>query len=308
MTVGLREALFGGFAELGHGLVEDIGSYPVILADYLRAVERYFKSVRAGRVAGCRDEHAGRAVFIFGIYSHVVLDFDIVPLAYGALRLNGFGHTGYPLPQIELMRALVEQHAAALAAPGRAPSAGIIICLRAIPVGDEPVEAVQPAVFAALHDFAQLDIHGIRPLIEHQREHFVALRCDFVHFANLLCINARGLFAEHMDAVSQTVFDYRRVRIVRRCDYNSVDLARVNEGLGGVKAFYLAASVMAFLLGALKLCGIDIGYRGENHLGDETVEIIAEVSGTHVANADYAVAQGLDSCDNFLYAVHCGGK
>ena len=65
---------------------------------------------------------------------------------------------------------------------------------------------------------------------------------------------------------------------------------------------------MAFLLGTLKLCGINIGYRGENHLGDESVEIIAEVSGTHVANADYAVAQGLDSCDNFLYAVHCGGK
>ena len=108
--------------------------------------------------------------------------------------------------------------------------------------------------------------------------------------------------------MGQTVFDYRRVRIVRRCDYNSVDLARVNESLGGVKAFYLAASVMAFLLGALKLCGVDIGYRGENHLGDESVEIIAEVSGTHVANADYAVAQGLDSCDNFLYAVHCGGK
>ena len=47
---------------------------------------------------------------------------------------------------------------------------------------------------------------------------------------------------------------------------------------------------MAFLLGALKLCGIDIGYRRKNHLGDESVEIIAEVSGTHVAYADYAVA------------------
>ena len=65
---------------------------------------------------------------------------------------------------------------------------------------------------------------------------------------------------------------------------------------------------MAFLLGTLKLCGIDIGYRGENHLGDESVEIIAEVSGTHVANADYAVAQGLDSCDNFLYSADRGGK
>ena len=111
-----------------------------------------------------------------------------------------------------------------------------------------------------------------------------------------------------MYTVGQTVFDYRRVRVVRRCDYDCVDLARVNEGLGGVKAFYLAASVMAFLLGALKLCGIDIGYRRKNHLGDESVEIIAEVSGTHVANADYAVAQGLDSCDNFLYSADRGGK
>ena len=232
VTVGLREALFSCFAELGHGLVEDIGSYPVVLADYLCAVERYFKSVRAGCVAGRRDEHAGRAVGIFGVYGHIVLNFNVVPLADGALRLNGCGHAGYPLPQVELMRALVEQDAAALAAPGCAPSAGIIICLRAVPVGDEPVEAMQLAVFAALHDFAQLDIHGICPLIEHQREHFVALRGDFVHFANLLCIDTCGLFAEHMDAVGQTVFDYRRVRIVRRCDYNSVDLARVNEGFG----------------------------------------------------------------------------
>ena len=65
---------------------------------------------------------------------------------------------------------------------------------------------------------------------------------------------------------------------------------------------------MAFLLGALKLCGIDIGYRGENHLGDKPVEIVAQVSRAHVAYADYAVTQRLDSCDNFLYSADRGGK
>ena len=167
---------------------------------------------------------------------------------------------------------------------------------------------MQSAVFAALHYLAQLDIHGIRPLIEHQRKHLVALCGDLVHLANSLCVDARGLFAEHVNPVGQTVFDYRRVRVVRRCDYDRVDLARVDKSLGGVEIFYLAASLAALFLGALKLCGVDIGNGCERHLGDKPVEIIAQVSRAHVAYADYAVAQRLNSCDNFLYSADRGGK
>ena len=43
-----------------------------------------------------------------------------------------------------------------------------------------------------------LSIDTIRPLIEHHGEDDVGLFRRFVHFANLLRINARRLFAKHM--------------------------------------------------------------------------------------------------------------
>ena len=48
------------------------------------------------------------------------------------------------------MRTLVEQHPPTFAFPCCAPSAGIIITLRAIPAGDDPVDSLEFAVFAAI--------------------------------------------------------------------------------------------------------------------------------------------------------------
>ena len=63
-------------------------------------------------------------------------------------------HAGQPLQQVEVVRALVEQHAAALALPGGAPAAGGVVGLGAEPVGDDPVDAADLAQLAVVDQLA----------------------------------------------------------------------------------------------------------------------------------------------------------
>ena len=86
-----------------------------------------------------------------------------------------FGHTAYPLPQIELVGALIEQDAAALARPCCTPVARIIICLRTVPVGYYPVGTAYIAVLTALYKLTHFAINAVCTLIEHHTEHYIRM-------------------------------------------------------------------------------------------------------------------------------------
>ena len=87
------------------------------------------------------------------------------------------------------------------AVPGCAPAAGVIVSLCAVPVGDDPVDALDLTVFAALYHFMHLSVNAVGTLVEHHAEHFAGADGSFIHFANLLGINACGLFTHDMKPV-----------------------------------------------------------------------------------------------------------
>ena len=80
------------------------------------------------------------------------------------------GLTYEPAEQVEVVRALVEQDAAAFAFPGRTPAARVVVGLGPEPVGNRPVDAhdlADAAVFAETLDRRPL-CEGA--LLEHARE------------------------------------------------------------------------------------------------------------------------------------------
>ena len=104
-----------------------------------------------------------------------------MPFAETAERTHSFGfHSGYPLQKIELVRTLIEQYAAALARPGCAPRSAVVITLRAVPVGYNPIEAFKLAYFSVFYHIAKHDMRGIGALIEHYGKNFIRFCCDFV--------------------------------------------------------------------------------------------------------------------------------
>ena len=102
----------------------------VVLIDELAVFADDLEAIGARGFAGGGDEYAGRAVRIFEICGHIVLDLDIVPLAKAAMRVDAARHhAGDPLEQVDLMRGLIVEHAAALALPCRAPAAAVEVIL-----------------------------------------------------------------------------------------------------------------------------------------------------------------------------------
>ena len=86
------------------------------------------------------------------------------------MALHPGRHADDPLQCVELVEALVEQHAAALALPCGAPVAALIIRLGPEPVGHDPNHANQVAQFAALYQFANLLVARLDAHLEHAGE------------------------------------------------------------------------------------------------------------------------------------------
>lgn len=82
-----------------------------------------------------------------------------------------YRHSAQPLEQVKLMRALVDQYAAALAAPRAAPAALIIIGLWAVPVGDHPIDPLKLAQSAAVNDSFRLPVKRVGALVVHNPEY-----------------------------------------------------------------------------------------------------------------------------------------
>ena len=141
-----------------------------------------------------------------------------------AERLHRLGHSAYPLQKIEIVRALVEKNAAALSRPRRAPVAAVIIILRAVPVGYDPVDALDIADIAAVNHLFHFAENAVCALIEHHRKCLILLFCKLVHFADMLCVYARRLFAHNMPAVCKRLHYKARMIIMRNCNDDSVDI------------------------------------------------------------------------------------
>src|SRR5262249_17078953 len=113
------------------------------------------------------NESAGGAVLVFEISGDVIFDFDLVKAAELAKAADFSGHAQKPLHDVEVMKTLVEEHAAAFTLPGRAPAAAGVVGFGAEPIGHDPAHADDVAQFAALNEFLDFEIPRFGAKLEH---------------------------------------------------------------------------------------------------------------------------------------------
>ena len=137
--------------------------------------------------------------------------------------LNLYGHAADPLPQIQIVRALIQKDATAFSTPGCTPSTRIIIRLRTIPVCNNPVRTPDRAIFAALHKLTHLSINVVCSLIEHHAKNHIGFLCTAIHLTNLLCIHARRLLNHYMETLFHRSNRIFRMVIMRNSHNNCIN-------------------------------------------------------------------------------------
>ena len=183
------------------------------------------------------------------------------------------------------MGALVQQHAAAFAFPGGAPVAGIVVNLRAVPVGDDPVDPLQLTQLAAVDHLVHLAVDAVGALVEHHGKDLAALFGGLVHLPHGLGVDARGLLAHDVQTGRESLHGQRGMLVVGSADVHGVAQA----GLDKVAA--LLENGGAFgqgVLGPLAAGLPAVGHGSEFNLGALARQDIGSVAGTHIAHADDA--------------------
>ena len=281
----LCKAFFGGIAEFPFADVQFVNRQLEIVADNLCFVHRDFKPVGAGRVAGGGDKYAGCAVWIFQIGGDVVFYLDIMPFAFMTEGGHLAGHPADPLQQVEVVRALVEQHTAAFTGPGRSPCARIIVRLGTVPAGDDPVDPFDLAVFSALDQFPHFAEDAVGALVEHHGKGHIAFCSNFVHLPDRFCVDAGGFFAHDVQSLFHRLDGQDRVLIVGCCDDDGVAEPAVDQI---VSLFKNGDRFGKILFGPVAAFGVPVGNRGQLHAGDQPVGDGFGMGRTHIADADNA--------------------
>ncbi len=260
-TAGRSGAVFAG------GNIKFIQLQFIVFTHNVAFVHRDLKPVCARRVTGGCDEHPCRAVGVFGINGDIIFHFDIVPLAFMAKCLDFGRHAANPLPEVQIVRTLVEQNPAAFANPGCAPAAGIVIGLGAVPVSDNPVDAADFAEFPALNHFAQFAVKAVGALVVHNRVHFITFRGKLIGLPDIFCENPGGFFRQRMQAFVQRVHGIDRMEIMGCRDNDRVTGAGIHQFLRRIEAKYLRQRVFH----RLKALGVDIRDRSQAHFLELTL-------------------------------------
>ena len=294
-AVRLAEALLAGdapFALVDRQLLE--GQH-VVFAYQLAQGAGDLQAVGAGGVAGGGDEHAGRAVGELQEGGHVILDLHVMPLALVGKGMHLGRQAAQPLQQIQLVGALVEQHAATLALPGGTPCTGVIVVLGAVPVGDDPVHALDLADLAAVDHFLHLAVDAVGALIEHHRKHAVRMLVrSGHHVAHLQGVHAGRLLAQHVQTSLEGLRRQGRMLIMGRCDQHRVTRAGLNQ-LAALGKDLRAGHV---LLGPGTAGGAAIRHGSHNDIGASALLDAGGMAGAHVAHADDTKLQHNETSSN----------
>ena len=188
------------------------------------------------------------------------------------------------------MRALVGQDAAALAAPGGAPVAGIVVVLGAVPVGDDPVDTADLAKVAGLNQVLDLDVRVTGALVQHDALHKLrmlgalrkkTLRVSLVDAQGLLDVEVHPVVHGHDRQVGMLE--------VGNLNHHKVDAGLLEKLLVRGELLDLVADVR---IDAVKRLGIQVTH-GNQFGGGNLVHPVHD-AGTHVANAN----------DTYLYTIH----
>ena len=192
-------------------------------------------------------------------------------------------HSADPLPQVEIVRTLVGQHATALAGPSRPPAARIVVALGAEPVVDDVNRALNRSQFTGFDERLQLLVLVARALVEHHAKDPVAFGRGFVHLANLARIDPGRLLAHCMQAIFERLDHQRRMEVVGSGDDYSVHALGRKQGVGPGERLHARA---VFVLHVREPSWVYIGYGRELRTGDLALRKIGGVVATHAAKAD----------------------
>ena len=258
-----------------------------VVDDDLARVEKNLEPVGADQVVGAGGEGAGGAVAEVDQRGHFVFDGDVALEPEGQLGEHRLGHPAQPLPQIELVRGLVDQHAAPLAAPGGAPGALVVVALRTPPRGDDPARVPQLAQLAALNQVAQVDVERVGALVEHHRGGAVAgLSGVIEQRAGLRGVHTDRLLDQHVQAGVEGVDAHLGVQVVRNGGDHRVHLA------AGQHVVVIGEERYAEALGGFALGLVGVADGGELNVGHPTPAQEAGVVAALSAEADDSHADG----------------
>ena len=91
-------------------------------------------------------------------------------------------HSHHPLPDIQIVRRLIEQYAASFSIPGSSPSGRLIISLGPIPIADDPAKSFD----ISQHPNVQIIFKGAKklacPLVEHYSKSLATIMCICIHY------------------------------------------------------------------------------------------------------------------------------
>src|SRR5699024_1541228 len=103
-----------------------------------------------------------------------VFHLNVVPFSFMAEASDPAWHSADPLDQIQIVRALVQQYAAAFSVPGSPPAAGIVIALGPVPVCDDPVDSADGAQLPALYHIVHSPVNAVGSLVKHHGKDHIA--------------------------------------------------------------------------------------------------------------------------------------
>ena len=213
-------------------------------------------------------------------------------LAVFAVRVDRGRHTEYPLPQVKVVRALIEKNTAAFACPCSSPSAAVVVRLSSVPVGYDPYASLQLSERTVLYHFAHLLVELVCALVVHDTERLAALLCSFHEGVNALCVNADRLLGKNIQSVFKRVYTDDGMEIVRRRYHNSVNKSALYHLMGVGK---IRHAVTANSASPIKSVRLNIADCRKNRAGDFSFKEVSCVSGTHVAETDHTES----------YFIHC---
>lgn len=275
---GAGEACFGGFAEGAHGNFVACEGEFAGFEDEFAAVAGDFEAVCAGGFAGGGDEEAGGTGWIFHEDGDVVFDFDVVEAAELAEAADARWFAEEPVEEIDLVRALVEERAAAFAFPGRAPAAAGVVGFGAEPIGDDPIDADDLAEFAAVDELFDFLVTGLGAELEHGAENFFGFFGGVNEAFAIGFVNGDGFLDHGVEAALEGENAEGGVGIVGGADEDGIDGAGFDEGLA------VGEDVDVFEFGGF--VGNGGGDGGEGAAGDFSLREIVRVVAAHVAHAD----------------------
>jgi hypothetical protein len=197
-----------------------------VLDDDLAPIAEDLEPVGTGDVVRAGDERARGAVAVVDQRGDLVLHRDVPADPISELGIDGLRDAADPLPEVELVRRLVDEDAAPLAAPGGAPRTGVVVPLRPPPGGDDPVGAPDRADLAGLDDLLEPTVERVHALVEHDAEGELRLRGgERDEIVRLLRVHAGRLVDERVDSAAERRDAHLRVQVVRHGRDDRVDVA-----------------------------------------------------------------------------------